>query len=150
MDFARLDAGSEFSGFITINSLLREGKLDEARRAVKTVAINPRDHRELLDACLQNRSGPDQDKIASQAEAAVLAEPDPEPWYKHGAIMAFCGRKDSAFRMIGRAIDQNYCAYSALLSDPLLAKLKGNPEFDKLLTAADNCQKSLAATPEKP
>ena len=143
MDYVRLDAGSEWAGFLTINSLLRQGKLDEARVALKTMTANPRNHREVLEACLAPRPGTDFDKVAAQAEAAVVAEPDPEPWYYHGAILGFCGKKDVAFRMIGRAINQNYCAYSALLTDPLLAKLRGSPEFDKLLTAADNCQKAV-------
>ncbi len=145
LDYVRLDAGSEWAGFLTVNSLLRQGKLDEARVALKTMTANPRNHREVLEACLTARSGLDFDKVAAQAEAAVVAEPDPEPWYYHGAILGFCGKKDIAFRMIGRAINQNYCAYSALLTDPLLAKLRGSPEFDKLLTAADNCQKAVTA-----
>lgn len=64
--------------------------------------------------------------------------------------MAFCGRKEIALAMIGRAIQQNYCSYSALESDPLLARLRSVPQFDKLLTAADNCQKAAAATPDVP
>jgi eukaryotic-like serine/threonine-protein kinase len=147
MEYVRLDAGSEWAGFLTINSLLRQGKLDEARTALKTMTANPRNHREVLEACLAPRPGTDFDKVAAQAEAAVVAEPDPEPWYYHGAILGFCGKKDIAFRMIGRAINQNYCAYSALLTDPLLAKLRGSPDFNKLLTAADNCQKAVTASP---
>jgi hypothetical protein len=80
-----------------------------------------------------------------QTETAVVADPDPEAWYQQGAIMAYCGKKDIALRMIGRAIQQNYCAYSALQTDPFLVKLRGVPEFDKLLTAADGCQSSLRA-----
>ena len=147
MDYVRLDAGSEWARFVTINALLRQGRLEEARAALKAMPANPRNHREVLEACLLPQAGVDFDKVAAQAEAAVVAEPDPEPWYYHGAILGYCGQKDVAFRMIGRAINQNYCAYSALLGDPLLAKLRGRPEFNKLLTAADNCQKAVTATP---
>jgi hypothetical protein len=73
----------------------------------------------------------------------TLAEPDPERRYYQGTIMAFCGKPDIALHMIKAAIDQNYCSYSALLSDPLLAKLRSSKEFDQVLTAARECQQSV-------
>jgi hypothetical protein len=76
-------------------------------------------------------------------EASVLSEPDPERWYYEGTIMAFCGKPDIALQMIKAAVDQNYCSYSALLSDPLLAKLRSSKEFDAVLTAAHQCQESV-------
>ena len=143
LDFIRLDPGSEWSGFVTINALLREDKFDEARQTIRRIPFNTHDHRDLIEACLQPKLF-DVDKIAAQTQAAVLAEADPEIWYQQGAILAFCGKKDMALKMIGRAINQNYCAYSALQSDPLLSDLRSIREFDKLLTAADDCQRSLA------
>jgi hypothetical protein len=144
LDYEQLDAGSEYAGFATINRLLREGKLQEAREAVKQVPLNVNDHRELLEACLQPNAGARLDRIAAQTEPAVLADPDPERWYLQGAIMAFCGKKDIALRMLGRSIERNYCAYSTLQSDPLLAKLRQVPEFTRLLSAAKQCQKAVA------
>jgi TolB-like protein/tetratricopeptide (TPR) repeat protein len=144
-DYEQLDAGSEYAGLVTINRLLREAKLQEAKEAVKQVPLNVKDHRELLQACLQPNAGARLDRMAAQTEPAVLADPDPERWYLQGAIMAFCGKKEIALRMLGRAIQQNYCSYSALQDDPLLVKLRGVPEFDKLLTAADDCQSPLRA-----
>jgi eukaryotic-like serine/threonine-protein kinase len=144
-DYEQLDAGSEYAGLVTINRLLREDKLQEAKEAVKQVPLNVKDHRELLQACLQPNAGARLDRMAAQTEPAVLADPDPERWYLQGAIMAFCGKKEIALRMLGRAIQQNYCSYSALQDDPLLVKLRGVPEFDKLLTAADDCQSPLRA-----
>jgi hypothetical protein len=144
LDYEQLDAGSEYAGLVTINRLLREGKREEARDAVKRVPLNVKDHRELLEACLQPNAGAQLDRIAAQTEPSVLADPDPERWYLQGAIMAFCGKKDIALRMLGRAIQHNYCAYSALRSDPLLAKLREVPEFARLLSAAKQCQKMVA------
>ena len=45
--------------------------------------------------------------------------------------------------MINAAVEQNYCAYSALLSDPLLKTLHSSAEFDKVLTAAHQCQQGV-------
>src|SRR5271167_2753755 len=55
MDFVNLDAGSEWAAFVTPSILLREGKVAEAREAVKHMPSAPRYHRDLLEACLQLR-----------------------------------------------------------------------------------------------
>ncbi len=49
-----------------------------------------------------------------------------------------------AVRFLRRAVEQNYCAYSALQTDPLLANLRASPEFKPLLLAASDCQKKFA------
>lgn len=143
MDFVRLDAGSEWAAYATVHVLLREGKIAQAKENVRSVSTNPRYHRDLLEACLGMHPASEVDRIVQSAETAVLAEPDPEPWYYNGTIMAFCGRKDVALHMIGAAVEQNYCSYSALLSDPLLNKLHSSAEFDKVLTAAHDCQEGV-------
>jgi len=123
MDFVNLDAGSEWAAYVKPSILLREGKLAEARDGVKKISNNPRYHRDLFEACLGTRPSSELDRVASDTETSVLAEPDPEPWYYEGTIMAYCGKPDIALHMINAAVAQNYCSYSALLSDPLLAKM---------------------------
>jgi serine/threonine protein kinase len=149
MDFVRLDAGSEWANFVTPSILLRAGKLDQARLSLKSVSANPHNHRDLLEACLRPQPPPNLETIVRDTETAVLAEADPEPWYYEGTIMAFCGQNDAALQMLKAAVDQNYCAYSALLSDPLLAKLRRDPRFDDVLTAAGNCQKAVRSPQEQ-
>jgi serine/threonine protein kinase/tetratricopeptide (TPR) repeat protein len=143
MDFVRLDAGSEWAAFATPLILMGEGKLTEARESVKKVSTATYYHRDLLEVCLGMRPASELDKIATDTQASVLAEPDPEPWYYEGTIMAFCGKPAIALHMLTAAVEQNYCSYSALLSDPLLAKLRSSKEFDAVLTAAHQCQESV-------
>ena len=45
--------------------------------------------------------------------------------------------------MLQSAVEQNYCAYSNLLSDPLLSKLRAEPEISKVLTSASSCQAAM-------
>ncbi len=142
-DFVDLDAGSEWANSAILSVLIREGKLAEAREAVKKVSNNPRYHRDLLEACLGMRPASELDKIATDTETSVLAEPDPEPWYYEGTIMAFCGKPAIALHMLTAAVEQNYCSYAALLSDPLLANLRSSKDFDAVLTAAHECQESV-------
>jgi len=69
--------------------------------------------------------------------------------YHQGAVMAFCGKKDAAVHLLKEAVDHNYCAYSQLLSDPLLAKLRLTPEFNQLLTAAHAYQEAIQKSGEQ-
>jgi hypothetical protein len=144
-DYVRLDAGSEWAAYVTPSILLREGKIAEAREAVKHMPTAPRFHRDLLEACLQMRPAADLDRLAHDAETNPPAEPDPEIWYYQGALFGYCGKKQAALRMLQSAVEQNYCAHSNLLADPLLAKLRADPAFSKVLTAASTCQDAMQA-----
>jgi serine/threonine protein kinase/tetratricopeptide (TPR) repeat protein len=144
-DFVHLDAGSEWAAYATPSILLREGKIPEAREAVKRMPTTPRYHRDLLESCLQLRPPADLDRIAHEAETSLPNHPDPETWYYQGALFAFCGKKQAALHLLQSAIEQNYCAYENLLSDPLLAKLRTDTAFHKVLTSARACQGAVRA-----
>jgi len=149
-DFVRLDAGSEWAVYVTPSILLRQGKIAEAREAVKRMPTTPRYHRDLLEACLQLRPAADLDRMAQEAETSLPTEPDPETWYYQGALFAYCGKKQAALHLLQSAVGQNYCAHSNLLSDPLLAKLRTDAAFDKVLTAAGICQEAVRASGNAP
>ena len=140
-DFIQFDAGSEWANYATPPLLLREGRLAEAREAVKRMPTAPHYHRDLLQACLQGPPS-ELDAIATKA-LTTPNEPDPELVYHQGAILAFCGKKDAAVHLLKTAIESNYCSYSQLQSDPLLAKLRPTAEFAELLTAAHACQQAV-------
>jgi serine/threonine protein kinase/tetratricopeptide (TPR) repeat protein len=144
-DFIRLDAGSEWAAYATPSLLLREGKIQEAREAVKRMSANPRYHRDLLEACVQLRPAADLDRMAQEAETSVPTDPDPETWYYQGALFAYAGKKQAALHLLESAVGQNYCAHENLLNDPLLAKLRTDTAFDKVLTAAGRCQEAVKA-----
>ena len=145
-DFVRLDAGSEWAAYVMPSILLREGKISEAREAVKHMPSTPIYHRDLLESCLQLRPAADLDRIAHEAETSLPTEPDPETWYYQGALLAFCGKKQAGLHLLQSAVEQNYCAHENLLYDPLLAKLRTEAAFDKVLTAAGACQEAVRAS----
>ncbi len=144
-EFIRLDAGSEWASYITPSLLLREGKIGEARETVKRMPTNPKYHRDLLEACLQLRPAADLDRMAQEAETSLPTDPDPETWYYQGALFAYAGKKQAALHLLQSAVEQNYCAHENLLNDPLLAKLRTDTAFDKVLTAAGFCQEAVRA-----
>jgi eukaryotic-like serine/threonine-protein kinase len=144
-DFIRLDAGSEWAAYAMPSLLLRQGKTAEAREAVKRMPTTPRYHRDLLEACLELRPVAELDRMAQEAESSLPTEPDPETWYYQGALFAYCGKKQAALHLLQSAVEQNYCAHENLLADPLLAKLRTETAFDKVLTAAGKCQELVRA-----
>ena len=139
-DFVKLDAGSEWSNYSMAGILLREGKSDAALETVQRLSNNPFYHRSLLEACLRHGPGTELDRLSREADSAISASPDPEPRYFRGAFLAFCDGPEIGLRLLETAINHNYCAYQALQSDPLLAKVRGSPEFRQLLSAARACQ----------
>jgi tetratricopeptide (TPR) repeat protein len=143
MDFVQLDAGSQWAAWVTPYIYVAEGNLTSAREAVKNVDKATFYHRELMVACVAQQRPADMDRIAREAESSVMIEPDPEAWYHVGALLAYCGQKDPALRLMKAAVQQNYCAYTALLDDPLLKDLRKETAFNETLTASANCQTAL-------
>ena len=143
MDFVHLDAGSEWAAWVTPYVYLAEGKVGDARDSVKNMAKAPHYHRDIMAACVAAQRPADFDKIVREAESSVMVEPDPEAWYHVGALLAYCGQKEPALRLFKAAVQQNYCAYAALLDDPLLKDLRKESAFNEVLTAASECQKTL-------
>jgi eukaryotic-like serine/threonine-protein kinase len=145
MEFVRLDPGSEYAAMQTAAILLGQGKLAEARQAIQRASDSPLMGRDLLQACLDPQRSSRCDTAAQQIEAAAVAGVDVEPRYSAGTLLSYCGQKDAALRLLRSAVAQNYCAYTALQSDPLLAKLRGSSEFYELLAAAKKCQNRFLA-----
>jgi serine/threonine protein kinase/TolB-like protein/tetratricopeptide (TPR) repeat protein len=148
MEFVRLDAGSEYAAMQTAVVLLGEGRPDEALQALQRASESPLSGHELLRACLVSPQSAQCDEAARTIEAAALAGVDVEPRYSVGALLAYCGRRDAAFRLLRNAVQHHYCSYTALQKDPLLATLRGTPEFSGLLTAARSCQESFLSERE--
>ncbi|HUA15572.1 MAG TPA: protein kinase [Verrucomicrobiae bacterium] len=143
MDFVQLDAGSEWAAWVTPYIYLAEGNVAEARTAARNMGKAPSYHRDLMEACTAAQPPPDLAKIVREAESSVMMEPDAEAWYHVGALMAACGQNEPALRLLKAAVQQNYCAYSALLDDPMLKALRKEAAFDEVLTAGSNCQNTL-------
>jgi hypothetical protein len=140
-----LDAGSEWAANVLPTVLLREGHIDEARQAARKMSDNKAWFGPILQTCLQPDSADQLDKVVRDATPALLGQRDPEFRYHQGAVLAFCGQRQLAARLLKSAIDQNYCATEALQRDPLLAKLRYYPEFDALTAASTECHKKFLA-----
>jgi TolB-like protein/predicted Ser/Thr protein kinase len=143
MDFIHLDAGSEWAAWVTPYVQLAEGNMAAAHDSAKSIGKAPNYHRELMAACTAAQRPADLDRIVRDTESATMIEPDPEAWYHVAELMAACGQKEPALRLLKAAVQQNYCAHDAMLDDPLLKDLRKETAFDEVLTAASNCQAVL-------
>jgi eukaryotic-like serine/threonine-protein kinase len=142
-DFVQLDAGSEWAAWVTPYIYLAEGNVAEARNAAKNMGKASSYHRDLMEACTATQRPADFEKIVRESESSVMLEPDPEAWYHVGSLLAACGQSEPALRLLKAAVQQNYCAYTALLDDPLLKGLRKETAFNEVLTASSNCQAVL-------
>jgi hypothetical protein len=124
--------------------LLREGKVSEAREAVKKMPLMSRYGRDVMEAALGLRPPSELDRMAQRSMGAVPDwRTDPENLYQEGTVMAFAGKTDAAVHLIRVAIAQNFCSYSALENDPRLDNLRTRPEFVELLKSARYCQEPV-------
>lgn len=65
--------------------------------------------------------------------------------YYQASLLAFCGEKEIALKLLRAAIAQNYCALFALDTDPLWASMRKMTEFSKARLEAEGCQKKFLA-----
>ena len=143
MDFVHLDAGSEWAAWVTPYVYIAEANMAEARATAKNMGTASSYHRPLMEACTAAQRPADLAKIVREAESSVMMEPDAEAWYHVGALMAACGQNEPALRLLKAAVQQNYCAHTALLDDPLLKDLRKETAFSEVLTASSNCEAVL-------
>ena len=124
---------------------MRQGKLDEA---LKTYESRPGATDKLSSpvvAVLEHRPSSEIAARALKGEAGAMANRDPEPKYLGAALDAFSGQGDVALRMLRRAVEQNYCGYPAMDSDPLFASIRNTPEFAAIRTGGIDRQKKFKA-----
>jgi serine/threonine protein kinase/tetratricopeptide (TPR) repeat protein len=142
-DYLNLDNGSEWYANVLPWILLRKGDISGARTAAEKMTIGGAWFGSLLQSCVAPGAAVDMadlDAVVRNAMPGLLAERDPEFLYQQGSLLAFCGEREMAARLLRKAIDQHYCAGEALAADPLLQKLRPYPEFDRLRIASQSCQ----------
>jgi serine/threonine protein kinase len=149
MEFVSLDAGSDFYKRNRVRILVREGKLDEARAALKDLSADD-DRTKFFAVCFARPSTSqptfaESDRSLREAEARLEANPDPENRYLAATDMAYCGEKESAVRLLKSAIEGKYCSYDALQKDPMLVPIRSMPEYPQLLSEAKQCRDTFLA-----
>jgi len=140
IEFLKLDWGSDFARDNLPAIHLRKGDLLTANQAAQQMSNTPAFMPAFVKACLNRAPAPELDRLAVDAEAKLLLERDPELKYIQGSMLAYCGRPVVGMKFLRRAVEQNYCANTALQIDPLLRQVRGTPGFDQILALSKQCQ----------
>lgn len=144
-EYLQLVSGTEYQTDGEVEIFLDEGRYDAALRTLKSLPETvPFNGRQFLEPCLLHRS-----PTAGEAAAArkfvseLMADDDPGPKYGLAGWYALCGQPDLAYPVLRRAIAQNYCAYPQMETDPLLARVRGTPEYSQILLLGLTCQQQF-------
>jgi eukaryotic-like serine/threonine-protein kinase len=143
MEFLQLDAGSDWVSRNMVGHFIRAGNLAKARE--QTEKLQNDGISGMTRECLNNAPVADVNKLAQELAPSVLSNPDPENRFLIGSYFAFCDQKEIALRMLKSSVAGNYCGYTAMQNDPMYAKLRGTPEFNEILSAAQKCQSDFLA-----
>jgi DNA-binding winged helix-turn-helix (wHTH) protein/TolB-like protein len=139
-EYFQLVSGTEYEKMGRVEIFLREGREDEALRELRSLPTAAVDRQSLLEPCLQHQLPAKGSVAAQQFRSGLMADHDPGPKYSLAAWDSFCGQPILAFRELRRAIEQNYCAYPQMETDPLLAKVRSMPEFAEVRSLGIVCQ----------
>jgi TolB-like protein/Tfp pilus assembly protein PilF len=137
-DYLRLDLGSEWGKALSLDVLLREGKLKEAWDARPPTVPQWGGYGVLL-TYLEHRPASEVAALGTK----VMPNDDAEVNYFSAAHLAYAGQTDAALNMLKTAIDGGYCSYPAIDSDPLLASARTAPRFGELRAVAIACQQNF-------
>jgi serine/threonine protein kinase len=134
MDFLRLDETAEISRAVRIEILLRQGK---AAKLLQSPERLPQwGGYDMVLAFLRHDP---QEEVSAMANKLSLT-PDPETNYLSATHLSYAGQTEAALAMLKRTVDEGYCSYPGMDSDPLLANLRSQPEFAEIRAAGMRCQ----------
>jgi serine/threonine protein kinase len=137
--FFKLQSGTEYEANGEAEILLREGKQDEALQKLRSLPPIEFYGRSLLEPCLQHASLKGNVEV-EKVRSRLMLDDDPFAKYLLAAWDSFCGEPPSAFRELRRAIEQNYCSYPQMETDPLLARVRAMPEFAEIRSLGIACR----------
>jgi TolB-like protein len=137
-EYFHLVSGTEYEKSGQVEILLREGKEQEVLKNLKSLPKT--DDLQMLEPCLQHPPPPNGGVGAQKIRSHVMEDYDPGPKYSLATVDSFCGRPEFAFRELRRAIEQEYCAYPQMETDPLLTNIRAMPEFAEIRSLGIACQ----------
>jgi hypothetical protein len=73
------------------------------------------------------------------------AIPDSEPPFFCAEAMAYCKQNQAANELLRMSVGRGYCSVPAMDLDPLLAGLRGTPEYQQIHQAGVDCQARFIA-----
>jgi TolB-like protein/predicted Ser/Thr protein kinase len=140
-EYISLDGNSEWASFQTMDSLLREGKRDEAARLARSAPGIPRSVR----ACLSGRPAAEVAEFVQDEIPTIWEARDSEPKFGSAAEFVACGQPEAGLKLLRKAVEQNYCGYPAMDNDPLFDRVRSTPEFAEIRKMGIACREKFLA-----
>ena len=137
MHFLMLDEGSYFVQWGTVLYLLRLDDRDAALHVARQTADDPT--RRLMEPCLEGTRGTALEEPVAEFLRYWQRNTDYEAPYGVAPMLIYCGRPQDALRFLERAVDGSFCSYPAVDLDPIWAKLRNDPEFQRIRVKAMAC-----------
>jgi eukaryotic-like serine/threonine-protein kinase len=140
--FLDLDPGSELVRRITQNLLVRQGRYREAL----VIALPPNGRfGDWFRTCLTNSPPAAPGPVPVNMREQILATPDSEPKYTISTVLALCGDRENALRLLRSAVESNFCGYPAMDGEPLFASIRSTPEFAEIRKMGKACRERFIA-----
>jgi len=150
MEFAQLDAGSEWSKNVEVNFLLRAGKTSAALEELHKLPDSTFFATRGVEACYTQPRPANFAQIMEQSEKAIFAFRDPEPKYNFAAVYNICLGNGFTARLAKAAIEGGFCSYDYLEQDPLLAEFRKSREYAAVLEQAKQCRDRFLEERDRP
>ena len=123
--------------------LTRQGKLAEARTVARS--LGPSNYSPAGLACLENRPLPEREALATAEVNGLVSIRDSEPKYHVSAELARCGLSEHALRLLRKAVEENFCGYPAMDTEPRFASILSTPQFAEIRKMGIACQERFLA-----
>jgi TolB-like protein len=139
-DYSRaLEMSREVLGYVGPLALISLGKQQEAaalaRRMEQTSTPLPL-VRCAFSAARALAEGERAQAVAFTERAIALITRGPEELFQQARHLAYLSERDRALAILGRAVDEGFFCYPALVRDPWLHPLRANPGFEAILQRA--------------
>ena len=145
-EFMRTRVDSEWHSYVELHLALHQGGRDQARAAAALLK-DPSDWKiEFLAAYLSGAPAAEVRRLFDeQTGAGRRAVTDGDFDLTLAAFAAYAGLDDLALAQLRRGIERRFCGVVRLERDPLLAPLRGRPEFEVLRREAEACRDRFVA-----
>jgi TolB-like protein/tRNA A-37 threonylcarbamoyl transferase component Bud32/Tfp pilus assembly protein PilF len=143
LEYLKAEDGSVWARNATLTFLMRQGKFEDAREVARGLGTELSSR--LVRACLEKRPRAEMDATAGAEAAGLMAVRDSELKFYAAESLAHCGYPDLSLRLLRKAVQENYCAFPTMDRDPLLASVRGTPEFAEIRKMGIDCQKRFLA-----
>ena len=141
-DYLRLDGNSRWAATSGFSVLAYEGKRAEARALFETRSDLSQGPFRILGLCLEGRPVAEKDAEFSAVMDNLLKIRDSEPKYYWAGLMAFCGYREAALRLLRRAVEENFLMVS-MDREAVFAGIRDDPRFSEIRALAIEKQKKL-------